>query len=428
MILKLYRGLTGLGGPLISLYLGRRQRRGKEDAGRFQERLGRPRQKRPPGALVWVHAASVGESLSVLPLVDAILRRPGLTVLVTTGTVTSAAMMQTRLPLGALHQYAPVDRLPWVRGFLDHWRPDLALWVESEFWPNLVAETAARRIPMVLLNGRVSIRSFRSWQRFPGLIRKLLAGFTLCLGQTEGDAERLRRLGAPHALCLGNLKLATPPLPADPQALDALHIAIGDRPVWLAASTHAGEEAIAGMVHRVLAERHPGLLTVIVPRHPNRGAEIAGALRADGHRAALRSAGEPVMADTAIYVADTMGELGILYRLCPVVFVGKSLVGEGGQNPLEPARLGCAVLFGPHMENFPDIAGRMLRIGAAAQVADAAGLADAVAALLTDATRRTASGEAARAFASAEAGVLDAILRALSPFLDVLEAPRHARP
>lgn len=428
MMLKLYRGLTGLGGPLISLYLGRRRRRGKEDAGRFEERLGRPRQTRPSGALVWVHAASVGESLSVLPLVEAILRRPRVTVLVTTGTVTSAAMMQARLPAGALHQYAPVDRLPWVRGFLDHWRPDLALWVESEFWPNLVAETAARGIPMVLLNGRISLRSFRGWQRFPGLIRSLLAGFALCLGQTEGDAERLRRLGARRALCLGNLKLATPPLPADPHRLDALHMAIGERPLWLAASTHAGEEAVAAAVHRSLAARHPGLLTVIVPRHPDRGADIAAALRVDGQRVALRSAGDPVAPDTEIYVADTMGELGILYRLCPVVFVGKSLIGEGGQNPLEPARLGCAVLFGPHMDNFADIAGRMLRIGAAAQVADAAGLADAVSALLADPALRTARGEAARIFATAEAGVLEAILRALAPFLDAVEAAPHARP
>ncbi|MBY0431120.1 MAG: 3-deoxy-D-manno-octulosonic acid transferase, partial [Rhodospirillales bacterium] len=196
MMFTLYRFATGLAGPMIGLYLRRRRARGKEDPERFGERLGKPGQARPESALVWLHAASVGESLSMLPVVERILDRPGIGVLVTTGTVTSARLLASRLPERAIHQFVPVDRMSYVRRFLDHWRPDLALWAESEFWPNAVVETCQRGIPMVLLNGRISSRSFQGWQRFPGLIRKLLGSFSLCLGQSDEDVERLSRLGA----------------------------------------------------------------------------------------------------------------------------------------------------------------------------------------------------------------------------------------
>ena len=242
MIFSLYRGLTRIGGPLIDLYLARRLKRGKEHPARFPERKGIAGQERPAGPLVWLHAASVGEAVSMLPIVEALQGRGGLTVLVTTGTVTSAAMMADRLPEGAIHQFVPVDRPAWVQRFLDHWRPSLALWVESEFWPNLLTETARRKIPLVLLNGRVSDRSFRRWRKMPDFIGGLLSGFALCLGQTEEDARRLAALGAPKTACLGNLKFAAPALPADAVALAGLIETLGRRPCWLAASTHAGEE------------------------------------------------------------------------------------------------------------------------------------------------------------------------------------------
>jgi 3-deoxy-D-manno-octulosonic-acid transferase len=422
MMLTLYRRLTGIGGPVISLYLNCRLRRGKEEQGRFHERLGRPRLPRPPGPLVWLHAASIGESLSMLPLIARLLEPGGLTVLVTTGTVTSAKIMAERLPPGAVHQYVPVDRLPFVRGFLDHWKPGLVLWAESEFWPNMVSETAARRIPMVLLNGRVSERSFRGWKRLPGLIRRLLSGFTLCLGQTEADAERLRALGAPRAKCLGNLKFAMPPLPGEDGRLAVLREAVAGRPVWIAASTHDGEEAIAAEVHARLESRHPGLLTIIVPRHAQRGAEIADALRASGLKVALRSAGEMPVATTQLYLADTMGELGLFFRLARAAFVGKSLAGDGGQNPLEPARLGVPVLFGPRMSNFSEMASRMMAARAAEQVTDAWSLGDALDRLLSDDDLRRTRSAAAQTFATAEAGVLDAVAAELTPFLDALGA------
>lgn len=426
MIHRLYRGLTTLGGPLISLYLDRRRRRGKEDAQRFPERLGRPGQPRPPGPLVWIHAASVGESLSMLPLVERLCARR-LSVLLTTGTVTSARMMVERLPKGALHQYVPVDRMAYVRGFLDHWRPDLALWAESEFWPNLLAESHRRGIPQVLVQGRISARSFAGWKRVPGFIRTLLSGFDLCLAQTGEDAYRLKALGGRDVRCLGNLKYAVPPLPADRAELDRLGHAVAGRRLWLAASTHPGEDGIIAGAHLALADRFPGLLTVIVPRHPNRGPDIARELLALGLSPALRSSGELPHAGSHVYVADTMGELGLFYRLADIVFMGKSLAVGGGQNPFEPARIGAAVLFGPAMDNFPDMAPRMIAAGAALMVADGAALAATLGRLLDDPDLTTRMKEAALAWSAAEAGVLDAVDGALAPMLDRLEA-HHAHP
>ncbi len=423
MIYRLYRSLTSLGAPLIALYLDRRRQRGKEDPVRFAERLGCPGQPRPPGPLVWIHAASVGESLSMLPLVERLCQRR-LGVLLTTGTVTSAKMMAERLPPGALHQYVPVDRMAFVRAFLDHWRPDLALWAESEFWPNLLAESRRRSIPLVLVQGRISARSFTGWKRVPGFIRGLLSGFDLCLAQTDGDGHRLRILGARDVRCLGNLKHSAPPLPCDAAELERLRAAVAGRTTWLAASTHPGEEAIAGQVHAALAL--PGLLTMIVPRHHTRGPEVALELAAMGLKVGLRSLGETPTADTQVYVADTMGELGLFYRLADVVFVGKSLTVGGGQNPFEPARLKAAVLFGPAMDNFPDMAPRMVEAGAALRVADGGALAATLGRLLADPEATAAMKTAAGRWAEAEAGALEAVEEALAPLLASLEK-RHAR-
>ncbi|MBX9634576.1 MAG: 3-deoxy-D-manno-octulosonic acid transferase, partial [Magnetospirillum sp.] len=337
MIFGLYRALTILGGPLIGRYLNRRMARGKEDPARFGERLGQPGLPRPQGVLIWLHAASVGESLSLLPLVERLVARPGTHVLMTTGTVTSAQLMAERLPPGAIHQFVPVDRPAFVHAFLDHWHPDLVLWAESDFWPNLLDGIRRRAIPLVLVQGRISPKSFANWQRAPGFIRRILSAFTLCLGQTPGDAERLAALGAAKVACVGNLKMAVPPLPGDEAELARLRHAIGVRPLWLAASTHPGEEAAMARVHSALVARFPGLLTVIVPRHPHRGADIVDELSAMGLSVSLRSLGAGPMGD--IHIADTMGELGLFYRLAPIVFMGKSLGAQGGQNPFEPARL-----------------------------------------------------------------------------------------
>lgn len=421
MILALYRGLVTLAGPAILLLLARRRRLGKEDPTRVGERRGIAGQARPTGRLIWLHAASVGEAVSMLPVIEALLVRPAYHVLLTTGTVTSAKMMASRLPAGAIHQFIPIDRPAWVRRFLDHWRPDLALWAESEFWPCLLHETAARNVPLILLNGRVSDRSFARWHYLPGVIGPLLAGFALCLGQTERDRARLASLGARNTAYLGNLKFAAPPLPADPVSLAALQAALGDRPRWLAASTHDGEERLVGNVHRRLAADFPALLTILVPRHPERGVAIARDLRGINFIVALRSQGETLSSDTQIYIADTLGELGLFYRLAPLVLMGKSLIGQGGQNPLEPARLGAAVLVGPHMGNFIDMAKRMREAKAAIQVADENDLAAVLRARLEDPALLAVEGRAAFNFASAEDGVLPAVIDAIAAWLPAAE-------
>jgi 3-deoxy-D-manno-octulosonic-acid transferase len=277
-----------------------------------------------------------------------------------------------------------------------------------------VAETGT---PLVLLNGRMSEASFLRWKRVPFLIRPLLGEFALCLGQDEEQTQRLAALGAPRAMSVGNLKYAAQPLPADAATLATLQAGIDGRPVWLASSTHAGEEAVAGRVHRALAAAHPGLLTMIAPRHPDRGGEVAGELRALGLTVARRSAGDqPGRAD--VYLADTLGELGLFYRLAPVVFMGKTLLHEGGHNPLEPAQLDCALVSGPHMQNFAAVQDKLRAARAVVEVADEAALIKAVDALLGDPVRRAGLAESGRQVAAAEAGVLDAVLRELKPWLD----------
>jgi 3-deoxy-D-manno-octulosonic-acid transferase len=421
--LAVYRGLTRLLGPLVILYLARRRARGKEDGARFGERLGRPSGERPTGPLVWLHAASVGEAASLLALIDRLSRdRPDLNILVTTGTVTSARLLEKRLPARTRHQYVPVDRPSYVRRFLDHWRPDLAIWAYSELWPNLVAATQARSIPTILLNGRMSQRSFERWQRWPGLIAPLLAGFALCLAQDATQLERLKRLGARSAGTVGDLRAAAPPLPFDAAELARLSQIIGKRPFWLAASTHPGEEEAAAAAHLALKSRHPGLLTLIAPRHPARADEIGALLRRQGLAVARRSRGEAITAATDVYLGDTLGETGLFYRLAEIAFVGGSLTPLGGHNPLEPALLGCAILHGRDMTNCAAMARDLDESGGAITVADADALTAAVGSLLDDPAERQRRAEAATAVAQRESGVLDAVLTRLAPWLDAVSA------
>jgi 3-deoxy-D-manno-octulosonic-acid transferase len=437
MMLQAYRVATDLAAPLVHGYLAWRLRRGKEEPDRIGERLGLSTLQRPPGALVWLHAASVGESLSMLPLIERLAReRPTLALLMTTGTTTSARLMRRRLPAGVIHQYSPLDRRRWARRFLDHWRPDAVLWVESELWPNTLGEIGARRIPFALVNARMSPRSFRGWQRFPKAARRMLAHFDLCLAQSEEDAGRLSALGAENVACRGNLKYAAAPLPADEVELARLSRSVGARPVWLAASTHPGEEAIVAEVDRRLRARFPDALTIIAPRHPGRGREIAAALARAGHRVARRGAAEALGRHTETYLADTMGELGLFFRLARVVYVGGSLVPHGGQNPLEPAKLGCALVHGPHMFNFRAIADELAAAGAATTVTDPATLADVVGSLLGDPALRGRCGAAAMAVAAGKDDIVGEVAAALLPLLGEaakdaeagLAAPRrHAR-
>ena len=414
MLALLYSALTWPLPPMATVYLAQRRKHGKEHPVRFRERRGIPSVTRPHGPLVWIHAASVGEATAVLGLIEQMLgTRPDLEILVTTGTVTSARLLETRLPARARHQFVPADLPSWTARFLDHWHPDLALWVESELWPNLVFAAHDRRIPMVLVNARLSARSYGRWRHWPGLIRPILRAFDLCLAQDQAQAERFCSLGARRVAAVGDLKTAAPVLPFDRSELSRLRDAIGSRPLWLAASTHSGEEKIAAQVHRDLAIQRPGLLTLIVPRHPARGDAIEAMLVGQGLHIARRARDEPVTCDTQVYLADTMGELGLFYRLAGIAFVGGSLVAKGGHNPFEAARLGCAVLHGPDMSNC---------------AAMAAALAHAVSALLADQRLRAERAAAAAHVAAAGLGILDTVVGRLAPWLDRLAPIRDPAP
>ena len=425
--LSVYLAVSSLAGPVAGPLLRRRLARGKEDAGRLGERLGRAGLPRPGGRLVWLHAASVGEANSALPLVGALLLR-GLGVLVTTGTVTSARRMAAALPEGAIHQFAPVDTAAAVRGFLGHWRPNLAVWIESELWPRLAIETARRGVPMALVNARLSARSAGRWRRLPGMARALLGGFRLILAQDRETVERLRRLGA-GARFAGNLKALVAAPDCDAAELSAIRSALGDRRVWLAASTHEGEEGAMIAAHEALrvGARAAGALPardvgrgttppllILAPRHPERGDAVARLAADAGLSVVRRSEGglpEGAQGGADVWLADTLGEMGLWYRLAPVAFVGGSLVPVGGHTPFEPVQLGCAVLHGPHVANFAPAYAALDEGGGAVGVADAAGLAAALEALLADPARAGAMRERAH-------GIHDG----LKPDLDALTA------
>ena len=386
---------TSAAAPLLRQMVRRRLARGKELPGRIGERFGADTTPRPPGRLIWLHAASVGETISILPVIAALPRH--FHVLLTTGTVTSAELLAKRLPeLGlserVLHRFVPLDVPAWVARFLDHWRPDVAGFVESELWPNLLAGCRTRHIPTLLINARMSKRSFSNWSRLPGFSRHVLSGFTLIQAQTETYAQFLRRLGGVNVTAPGDLKFAAPELPADPAELARLRATLGNRPVWLAVSTHPGEDEIIFAAHRRLAMSHPRLLTILVPRHPERGGRIAG-LAGDVLVSRRALGGEPPVA--GVWIADTLGELGLFCRLTKIVFVGRSLVFPGGgQNPLEPARLGCAVAVGPYTGNFDSATEILGAAGALARVTDAGSLAAWVGRLLRDPDSVAAAGNA----------------------------------
>lgn len=416
LVLRTYRRLASLATPLLPLLWSYRLRRGKEQSARLRERRGDSAVPRPHAPLVWIHAASVGEMLATVPIADHV-RDAGFAVLVTSGTVTSARLAEWRLPAGAIHQFAPYDAPRFVARFLDHWRPDLALFAESDLWPNLITAAAERSIPLILINGRVSERSFSRWRRMPRTIATLLGHFDLCLAQSVGDAERYRDLGAPRVSTTGNLKLDVPAPPASDDVLAEMRAAVGSRPVIAAASTHPGEEKIVLDVHRALRQNFPNLLTLIAPRHPERGPGVLEIAHAAGLNAIARSDGYLPDRGIDVYVADTIGELGMVYRIAPIVFMGGSLVRHGGQNPIEAAKLGTAILHGPHVWNFSDIYAALDRVEGATEVSDGDKLGDRIAAWLTDPAARQAAAKAALDTVEGLAGARARTVAALEPYL-----------
>ncbi len=416
LALRVYRLASAAAVPITPRVLAWRLKQGKEHPARLAERYGQTSLPRSPGPMIWLHAASVGELLAVIPLIERIRAR-NFAVLVTSGTVTSAKLAEQRLPSGAVHQFIPVDAPRFVDRFLDYWRPDLALFVESDLWPNLVLACAGRAIPMILVNGRVSERSFGRWRLLPHSIAALLDRFDLCLAQSRADAQRFDQLGAPRVSSIGNLKLDVPAPPVDQPTLQKLRAIVGPRVVIAAASTHAGEESAIIAAHRRLRAKCPSLLTVIAPRHPARGPSVAEIARAAGLTVALRSRGDPPKRDVDIYVADTLGELGLIYRLAPIVFMGGSLATHGGQNPIEAIGLGAAIVHGPHVWNFAEIYATLDAAHGAELVTDADALTARLAEWLAKPAARSAVAEAGKTTAAKLGGALERTIAALEPYL-----------
>ena len=350
---------------------------GKEDPERLEERLGISLAERPTGNLIWFHAASVGESLSLVELIKRISSsQPDYNFLITTGTITSAKLILSRLPSNAVHQYIPVDTPKAVEKFLDRWRPSLAIWTESEFWPNLISFTAARDIPMILINARISEKSYRRWRFFKKSLKNLIEKFNYSLIQDEKTVKYFSKIGisSNNFELTGTLKEGSAALPHSEIEQVEISKQILNRPVWLAASTHEGEEKLIAAAHRHASKASQGLLLIIVPRHPERGLEIASILTKENFKICLRSKKDKISSDTQIYIADTLGELGLWYRVAPVSFVGGSFVPIGGHNPFEPAALGSAILHGPYVENFKEIYNRLNVAGAAVKIEEASEL------------------------------------------------------
>jgi len=409
--LKLYALATAAVSPLAPALLRARVKRGKEDPARIGERLGRTTVARPAGGLVWMHGASVGESLSLLPLIEALdAERPDVGLLVTSGTRTSAAMMAQRLPARAIHQFAPIDAPAAVAAFLDHWRPGLGVFVESEIWPNLLLAAGARGVKLALLSAKLSDASYGGWRRFPGAARRLLSGFDLILAQDARAAERIADLGGTPA-GVADLKFGAAPLPVDEAALKTRRAQIGDRPVVLAASTHPGEDELILARWRAVASGHPTKpLLVIAPRHPERGGAIARMITAQGLPVGLQSGGDAPVGP--VYVADVMGELGLWFRLSSLAIMGGSFAPDiGGHNPLEPARLGAAFVSGAMVDNWTTAYGDLEAAGATQLLASAEALDPFIAQALGERSGLIAMAERAQGQVAAKDAAARSALR-----------------
>lgn len=432
MMYSLYRTITRNSTPFLIRLLDKRCDNAKEDPARVDEKKGIPHLDRPSGPLVWVHAASVGEARAALILVHRLVASsPSVHVLVTTVTRTAAEIMARDLPERAFHQFCPLDHPDWAEAFLDHWSPDGVLWMESELWPNLLRGVKMRGIPAILVNARLSDKSFFFWRWARPLTREMLGAFSKILAQTPRDQARYEQLGGRGVSAPGNIKYSAAPLPFDKADLKNLRVATSGRPIWLFASTHAGEEEMACRVHQILKGKLPDLLTVIVPRHPERRGAILEDCSSYDLNIVLRGADKTLpQEEDDIYIADTLGELGLFYRLAPVACIGRSfsLDGGGGHNPIEAAQLGCAVLHGPNVQYLKDIFDDMDACGASLPMAHESQLTGWLLDLLSDVDKLTVLQEKGRAFCLMQAAVVDVIMGEISTsFIEALAVPTGSK-
>lgn len=422
-----YRGLTALSRPVLSMLLSYRESKGKEDPLRMRERKGFAGKMRPKGKLVWMHGASVGESLSMLPLIKAIqlATDQDITILVTTGTITSARLMEKRLPDGCIHQFIPMDCPKWVNRFIAHWYPDLVLWFESDIWPNLIHTIDRQDIPGAFINARMSEKSYKWWKKSGSMITELLSHFDAAFTQTPHETKWFEDLGIPQADYLGNLKYASKPLPANEDDLEKMEKQAGDRFTFVFSSTHDDEEAQAAKMYTKIRDDIEDFLLIIVPRHPKRADDIRGAIASVDAtlNLAMRSRHEMIKDDTDIYIADTMGEMGLFYRLADVTAIGGSFVQFGGHNPIEPAQLNRPVYYGPGMFNFKAVCAEMEEAQAAEQVDDMDAMGKELIRLSSNDDLRKQKAQQAYDFAIDKRDVVKRILSRLTDTFAKAEIP-----
>lgn len=421
-LLATYRVATTLAAPLLFRSVARKLRAADVPAERINERRGYATQPRPDGQLIWFHGASVGETLSVLTLIERLGDKlPQSHFLITSGTATSAELVGKRLPPRSRHQFAPLDSAATLRRFFNHWRPDAGIFVESELWPNTLRMGAARGVAMALLNARLSAKSLEGWEKFPDTSRAVLDCFRLILTQNRETAEGLARIGADRARLHpgANLKATSAPLPVDQTLLAQMQAATQGREIWIAASTHPGEEETVLAAQQALLAEHENALLWLVPRHPERADEVAALIRQTGLRFARRSQGALPEPGTQVYLADTLGELGTWYALSGMTFLGGSLLPIGGHNPFEPAQQGTAVLTGPHVANFSETFEPMIKRGAAQQISDAPSLQQALSTWMRNPGALERAQIEARDFASQQAARLTTVIETLCDGLDL---------
>ena len=409
----------------LSLLLKWRCRIGKESPSRHKEKKGLIDKARPQGKILWIHGASVGEAQSALILIEHILKQtPHINILVTTGTLTSAKLMGKNLPQEAFHQFYPLDHPKWVLRFLDHWQPNAVLWMESELWPNMLHQIRERDIPTALINARMSPKSFRSWKFFSSFAQNMLRTFDKILCQTDADKQSFDSLGAQCTITTDNLKYSSQPLSFNENDLIELKQACVGRRLWLYASTHDGEEQIAHDIHKKLKTYFPDILSIIVPRHPERRDEIQKNCVSYGLKTTFRGQEKNLPdRDDDIYVADTLGELGLFYKLSPIACIGRSLSndGGGGHNPIEAAQMDCAIVHGQHVQNLQQIYDEMNDQGAAQSVKTPDELFNMLKALFENADKLLELQERALAFSKQKTGVIDRVMKEIEPILRPLQ-------
>ncbi|MFV9874887.1 MAG: 3-deoxy-D-manno-octulosonic acid transferase [Rickettsiales endosymbiont of Dermacentor nuttalli] len=417
-ILAIYRIITRTVWPLEYLYFLYRRLINKEDKQRFNERLGEASVKRPVGKLLWIHAASVGESLSIISLLNLIMQKfPNIKILITTGTVTSAKIIRQKLPISVIHQYIPIDNIRYVRKFLNYWNPYVSIWLESELWPNLIFETA-KNCNMILLNARMSDISYNRWHKLPNFIRSLLEQFSVIIPQSKNDAEKFQNLGATKIMYLGNIKYSAAPLSLHQIELDKLQYMIKDRKFWVAASTHEGEEEKIADTHIKLKALYPDILTIIVPRHPERVHSIKKMLSTRKLTLVVRTSGEYIHDKTDVYLVDTLGELGLFYHLAEIALIGGSFITNGGgHNPIEAAYHKCAIIMGPHILNFSEICQTFKEREAILLLDGDQELIDTLVALFEDNDKRTCLATNAKNLVNEMSYISSNVLNYISPFL-----------